>query len=100
MIMQTEWGFFSVEDTGIGIREDQRKRIFSQFTQADASTTKKYGGAGLGLTITKQFSEMMGGSLHVHSIYGKGSVFTLRLPIHKPDNDSEDEEHPSSSSAA
>jgi len=84
-IMKTEWGFFSVEDTGIGIKEDQRKRIFTQFTQADASTTKEFGGAGLGLTITKQFSEMMGGSLHVHSIYGKGSVFTLRLPINKPD---------------
>ena len=84
-IMNREWGFFSVEDTGIGIKDDQRKRIFSHFTQADASTTKKYGGAGLGLAITKQFSEMMGGSLHVHSIYGKGSVFTLRLPMQKPD---------------
>ena len=83
-LMDVEWGFFSVEDTGIGISEDQKGRIFSQFIQADASTTKKFGGAGLGLSITKHFSEMMGGSLHVHSTIGKGSVFTLRLPIHRP----------------
>jgi signal transduction histidine kinase/CheY-like chemotaxis protein len=71
---------FSVGDTGIGMTRDQMKRIFELFWQADASTKRKYGGTGLGLAITKRFCEMMGGEIQVHSTYGKGSTFVMRLP--------------------
>jgi signal transduction histidine kinase len=71
---------FSVSDTGIGMTRDQMKRIFEPFSQADASTNRKYGGTGLGLAITKRFCEMMGGDIQVHSEYGKGSTFVMRLP--------------------
>jgi signal transduction histidine kinase/CheY-like chemotaxis protein len=71
---------FSVADSGIGMTEDQLGRLFQAFTQADVSTTRKYGGTGLGLTITQRFCEMMGGAIEVHSHHGKGSLFTVRLP--------------------
>jgi signal transduction histidine kinase/DNA-binding response OmpR family regulator len=76
----------SVKDTGIGITEDQQKSIFDPFTQADSSITRKYGGTGLGLTITKSLIEMMGGSIAVHSDTGKGTefVFTLLLKPGQP----------------
>jgi signal transduction histidine kinase len=71
---------FDVTDTGIGIATDRRQAIFESFTQADGSTTRKYGGTGLGLTITKQLAELMGGRLDLTSEVGKGSTFSLLIP--------------------
>ena len=71
---------FKVRDTGIGMRGDQLSRIFDPFIQADASTTKQFGGTGLGLTISRTFCRMMGGDIAVESEHGKGSTFTVKLP--------------------
>ncbi len=71
---------FDVEDTGIGIVPDKHESIFASFTQADGSHTRKYGGAGLGLTITKQLAELLGGDVFCTSEAGKGSVFSLVIP--------------------
>ena len=74
------WISFRVSDTGIGLTPEQIGRLFQAFTQADAGTTKKYGGTGLGLVITRRFCQMMGGDATVESEYGKGSTFVLRIP--------------------
>lgn len=79
-----EWLEFRVIDSGIGMTEDQVQRSFEAFTQADESTSRKYGGTGLGLTITKEFCEMLGGEISVESTPGKGSVFTVTLPCNIP----------------
>jgi signal transduction histidine kinase/DNA-binding response OmpR family regulator/streptogramin lyase len=71
---------FIVSDTGIGITPKQMNRLFEAFAQADASTTRKYGGTGLGLTISRNFCRMMGGDLTVASEPGQGSTFTVTLP--------------------
>jgi PAS domain S-box-containing protein len=71
----------SVKDTGIGISREKLVKIFESFTQADSSTTRKYGGTGLGLTISKSIAELMNGNLSVQSESGRGSVFTLHLPL-------------------
>ena len=72
---------FSVEDTGIGIPEDQIDVLFESFTQADTSTTRKYGGAGLGLRICQELVDLMHGTLDVTSTPGKGSRFSFTLPL-------------------
>ncbi len=71
---------FAVSDSGIGMSDEQIGRLFQAFTQADASTTRNYGGTGLGLTITKHFCTMLGGDVTVTSEPGKGSTFTITLP--------------------
>ncbi len=71
---------FSVRDTGIGMTPEQMERLFEAFSQAEASTTSKYGGTGLGLAITRRFTNMMGGDVQVVSAPGEGSTFTIRLP--------------------
>jgi signal transduction histidine kinase/NO-binding membrane sensor protein with MHYT domain len=72
---------FRVTDTGIGMTEEQAARVFEAFIQADSSTTREYGGTGLGLTITRKFCQMMGGDISVTSKPGVGSTFTIRLPL-------------------
>ena len=72
---------FIVADSGIGMAPDQVSRVFEAFTQAEATTTRRFGGTGLGLTITKKFCEMMGGSIAVASTQGVGTTFTIRLPV-------------------
>jgi len=74
------WFFFRVIDSGIGMSAEQVQKLFKAFTQADASTTRKYGGSGLGLAITRHFCQMMGGDVMVDSEVGKGSTFTIKLP--------------------
>jgi signal transduction histidine kinase/DNA-binding response OmpR family regulator len=75
-----DWIIFRVSDTGIGLTADQIVRLFQSFTQADASTTRKFGGTGLGLALTRTFCQMMSGDVTVHSVPGEGSVFTIKLP--------------------
>src|SRR5207302_6177112 len=74
---------FTVRDSGIGISKEKQELIFNAFTQADGSTTRQYGGTGLGLTISKRLVEMMGGRIWVESEAGKGSVFhfTVRFDV-------------------
>jgi len=74
------WIVFCVRDTGIGMTPEQMGKLFQKFSQADASTTRKYGGTGLGLALSRRFCQMMGGDITVTSEPGKGSAFSIALP--------------------
>jgi signal transduction histidine kinase/CheY-like chemotaxis protein len=76
-----DWIVFRVSDTGIGMRPEQQAHVFEAFAQAEASTTRDFGGTGLGLAITQNFCRMMGGDISLTSEPGKGTTFTIRLPI-------------------
>ena len=75
-----DWLAFAVSDTGIGMTEEQLAKLFRRFQQADASTTRQFGGTGLGLALTKAFAALLGGDVGVQSSPGQGSTFTVRLP--------------------
>ena len=75
-----EWIAFSVADTGIGMTLEQVGRLFEDFSQAEASTARTYGGTGLGLALSRRLCRMMGGDITVVSERGRGSTFTMRLP--------------------
>ena len=79
---ETESITFQVADSGLGMTPEQMDKLFEAFTQADTSTSSKFGGTGLGLAITRRFCHMMGGDVQVGSQIGEGSAFTIRLPIH------------------
>ncbi len=72
---------FAVQDTGIGVQEEEKPLLFNRFSQASASTARHYGGSGLGLTICKQLAELMGGHVAFESVYGKGSIFSITVPL-------------------
>lgn len=79
-----EWVTFRVRDTGIGLSEEHQKRVFEEFTQADESTTRRHGGTGLGLALTRRIAELLTGHISLDSVYGRGATFVLRIPDGQP----------------
>jgi signal transduction histidine kinase/ActR/RegA family two-component response regulator len=77
--------FFTVRDTGIGMSSEQLSKLFQPFVQADPSITQRYGGTGLGLTITRRLAQLLGGDVSVRSTKGEGATFTLRIPVNYSD---------------
>jgi len=78
---QADYITFAVSDNGIGMTDEQAARLFKPFIQADRTTTRRFGGTGLGLYLTKSFVTILGGSLKVDSAPGQGATFTMTLPI-------------------
>jgi signal transduction histidine kinase len=76
-----EWIELAVADTGIGMTPEQQAKLFEEFSQADATTAQRFGGTGLGLALSRKLARMMGGDVTVTSEPGRGSVFTVRLPV-------------------
>ena len=79
------WAAFDITDTGIGMTPDQLSRVFESFSQADPTISRRFGGTGLGLTLTRQYCEMIGGLLTVKSTPGQGTTFTLKVPVRLPE---------------
>jgi PAS domain S-box-containing protein len=80
-----DWLVFAVEDTGIGMTAEQLGRLFQRFSQADETTTRKFGGTGLGLALSRAFSKLLGGDIDVTSALGVGTCFTMRVPATAPE---------------
>ena len=80
-----DWISFAIRDTGIGMTAEQLARLFERFTQADETTTRKFGGTGLGLALSRSFARLLGGDIDVTSVEGQGTCFTVRLPARLPE---------------
>ena len=95
-----DWLSFAIEDTGIGMSQEQLGRLFQRFSQADESTTRKFGGTGLGLALTRAFARLLGGDVTVTSTEGQGTCFTLSVPAEAPEGATapDDGTHPSNGS--